>query len=316
MPGQETAVAVTGQVRGALPGGAVLPVAALVQRQRADRRPGPARHDRDDDGHHDQVGHGAVAEHLGAVHPPGGVRVTRLRARTAPTPAGRAAAGPAAGPATRRAGPACGRTAGSRRRPGSRPGPPSRARRPASPGPGTRSAAGPAGRCDGRAGCRGSSAGRGSSCTGSSWWPCSTRTRPPPGSTRSAARQSRAPVISRTASAVLMSQASSSSWLPIGVDDLAAALGHREQGGAQGVVLAQDLRRGGLREAEQLDDVTGQHHGDRARLGGQAARQHLARRARRPPVRRGGRCRSLTASTGVPAGTCTSSRSGTSGRLG
>ena len=62
-----------------------------------------------------------------------------------------------------------------------------------------------------------------------------------------------------------------------GVDDLAASLGHGEQRGTQGVVLAQDLRRGGLREPEQLDHVTGQHHGDRAGLGGQAARQHLTR---------------------------------------
>ena len=50
---------------------------------------------------------------------------------------------------------------------------------------------------------------------GSSWWPCSTRIFLPSARTRSAARHSRAPVISRTASAALTSQARSASWLPM-----------------------------------------------------------------------------------------------------
>ena len=50
---------------------------------------------------------------------------------------------------------------------------------------------------------------------GSSWCPCSTRTLRPPGRIRSTSRHSLAPVISRTASAALTSQARSPSWLPI-----------------------------------------------------------------------------------------------------
>ena len=70
-------------------------------------------------------------------------------------------------------------------------------------------------------------------------------------------------------------------------DDLPTAFGHGAERGAEHLVLPQDLRRVGLREAEQLDDVAGEDHRDRARLRGQAAGQDLARAPRHVrPLRR------------------------------
>ena len=74
--GDEPVVAVRDQVDGTLACGVILPVAALVQGQCADRQPGPAGQDADHRGEHEDIGHRSVAEDLGPVHPRVRVRVT------------------------------------------------------------------------------------------------------------------------------------------------------------------------------------------------------------------------------------------------
>src|ERR1700677_680959 len=64
-----------------------------------------------------------------------------------------------------------------------------------------------------------------------------------------------------------------------GVDDLPAVGGHRQQRRAQVLMGAQDVGRGRLGVAEQFDHVSDEHHGDRAALVGQMARQRLTRPA-------------------------------------
>ena len=61
-----------------------------------------------------------------------------------------------------------------------------------------------------------------------------------------------------------------------GVDDLAAARGHRRKRRAKILVRAQDLGGRRLGKAEQFHHVAGQHHGERAGLAVEVARQHLA----------------------------------------
>ena len=75
VPGDEPVVAVGDQVGGPLAGGLVLPVAPLVQGQRADRHPRAPGQDGHQGGDHEQVRDRAVAEDLGPVHPHVGVRV-------------------------------------------------------------------------------------------------------------------------------------------------------------------------------------------------------------------------------------------------
>ena len=75
--GHEPVIPVRDQVRGALPGCVVLPVAALVQRQRRDRQPRPPSHERHQRDDHHQVDQRSVAEDLAVVHPPVGIRMGR-----------------------------------------------------------------------------------------------------------------------------------------------------------------------------------------------------------------------------------------------
>ena len=63
------------------------------------------------------------------------------------------------------------------------------------------------------------------------------------------------------------------------IDNLPTALGDGGQRRAQVIMLAEDLRRCGLRVAEQFQDVPGQHDRDRASLGRQPVGDDLARPA-------------------------------------
>jgi hypothetical protein len=69
-------IAVPDQIVGPLPGGLVLPVSPLLQRQRGDGQPRPPGHDRDQRDDHRQVDQRPVAEDHAAVDPHPGVRIT------------------------------------------------------------------------------------------------------------------------------------------------------------------------------------------------------------------------------------------------